>query len=298
MKYTLTGGAGNITQPVALALLKAGHAVTVVSRNAANLKELTDAGATAAIGSVEDTRFLTEAFTGADAVYTMVPPTFAAADWKGYIGQIGKNFAEAIGAARVKNVVNLSSVGAHMAAGAGPVSGLHLAEKALNSLPDTNIRHLRPAYFYNNLLANIPLIKGMGIIGANFSAKPGTFPIVATSDIAAAAAESLLALNFKGSSVQYIVSDEVGTDLIAATLGAAIGKPELAWVQFTDEQAFAGMQQAGLPEEVAKNYAEMNRAMHSGDMAEDYFASKTGVTGKVKLGEFASIFAALYTTAN
>lgn len=298
MKYTVTGGAGNITRPVALALLQAGHEVTVIGRNAANLKELTDAGASAAIGSVQDTAFLTEAFTDADAVYTMVPPNFAAADWKAAIGQTGKNFADAIRTAGVKNVVNLSSVGAHMAAGAGPVSGLYLVEKALNGLTDVNIKHLRPAYFYNNLLANIPLIKGMGIIGANFSAAPGTFPIVATSDIAAAAVESLLALNYKGHSIRYIVSDEVGTDLIAATLGAAIGKPDLAWVQFTNEQALAGMLQAGLPEEVARNYTEMNQAMHSGAMAEDYFATKTGVTGKVKLGEFAHVFAAAYHAGN
>ena len=114
MNYTLTGGAGNITKPIALALLKAGHSVTVIGRNAANLKELTDAGAAAAIGSVEDIAFLTQAFTGADAVYTMVPPTMPASDWKGYIGRIGKNYATAIAAAAVKKVVNLSSVGAHL----------------------------------------------------------------------------------------------------------------------------------------------------------------------------------------
>ena len=74
MKYVITGGAGNISKPLALQLLKAGHTVTVIGRNAANLTELTNAGAKAAIGSVEDIAFLTASFTGADAVYTMVPP--------------------------------------------------------------------------------------------------------------------------------------------------------------------------------------------------------------------------------
>lgn len=293
MKYTLTGGAGNITKPLALALLKAGHTVTVIGRDAAKLKELIDAGAIAAIGSVEDVSFLTNAFRGADAVYTMVPPTYAATDWKAYIGQIGQNYATAITAAGVKQVVNLSSVGAHLPDGVGPVSGLHRAEKALNTLTYVNILHLRPAYFFRNLLANIPLVKGMGIIGANFATAAGKFPIVATDDIAAVAAEALLSLDFQGHTVRYIASDEIGTDQIAQVLGAAIGKPDLAWVKFTDEQALGGMIQAGLPEEVAKNYAEMNHAIDSGSMYADYFTNKPSL-GKIKLADFAKLFASVY----
>ncbi len=293
MNYILTGSAGNITKPLAMALLKAGHTVTVIGRNTANLKPLTDAGAKAAIGSVEDVNFLTETFKGADAVYTMVPPTFAAGDWKAHIGNIGKNFTEAIAASGVKNVVNLSSVGAHLAEGVGPVSGLYRAEQALNGLKDVNIVHLRPSYFYPNLLANIPLIKGKGIIGANFSAAPGTFPIVAPDDIADVAAEILRNLDFKGHTVRYVASDEVGTDQIAAALGAAIGKSDLAWITFTDEQALGGMLQAGLPEEVAKNYAEMNHSIHTGLMQEDYFKNKP-ILGKTKLADFAKVFATAY----
>ena len=58
---------------------------------------------------------------------------------------------------------------------------------------------------------------------------------------------------------------------IASAIGQAIGKPELAWVEFTDEQALGGMLQAGLPEEVAKNYVEMGGALRSGKMSEDYW---------------------------
>jgi uncharacterized protein YbjT (DUF2867 family) len=117
MKYVITGGAGNISKPMAEKLLAVGHEVVVIGRNAENLKSLTDKGAKAAIGSVEDVAFLTETFKGADAVYTMVPPTFGAADWKAHIAQIGKNYADAIKAAGVKYVVNLSSIGAHLQKG-------------------------------------------------------------------------------------------------------------------------------------------------------------------------------------
>ena len=294
MEYTITGGAGNISKPLALQLLKAGHEVTVIGRNADNLKELADAGAKLAIGSVEDVTFLTHAFTGADAVYTMIPPVHVATDWKAHIEQVGKNYTAAIKAAGVQYIVNLSSVGAHLPDGVGPVSGLYRAEQALNTLTDTQIKHLRPPYFYNNLLANIGMIKGMGIIGANFSAAEKMFPIVAPIDIADVAAEELLKLDFTGHSVRYLASDEVSTDQIAAVLGAAIGKPDLAWVEFTLEQALGGMVQAGLPEEIAKNYAEMNHSIKTGAMAEDYFKNRPAVLGKIKLENFAQTFANIY----
>ena len=130
MKYVITGGAGNISKPLTLELLKAGHQVTVIGRSLDNLKDLTAAGATAAIGSVADFDFLVKTFTGADAIYTMVPPTWDAADWKGHIGQQGENYAAAIEASGVKKVVNLSSIGADLENGTGPdvhvaVSGSH-----------------------------------------------------------------------------------------------------------------------------------------------------------------------------
>ena len=82
MKYVITGGAGHISKPVVEKLLAGGHLVTVIGRNAENLKELVAKGATAAVGSVDDIKFLTKTFQGADAVYTMIPPNMAAPDWK------------------------------------------------------------------------------------------------------------------------------------------------------------------------------------------------------------------------
>jgi uncharacterized protein YbjT (DUF2867 family) len=294
MKYVITGGAGNISLPLSLSLLKAGHQVTVISRNASNVKELTDAGATAATGSVEDAGFLAAAFAGADAVYTMVPPMHNPENWKAEIAAIGKNYVEAIKTSGVKYVVNLSSVGAHLPDGVGPVSGLYQVEKLLNTLEHVNIKHLRAPYFFNNLLANVGMVKHMGIIGANFALPEGKFPIVASVDIAAVAAEELLALDFTGHAVRYFASDEVSTDRIATELGKSIGKPDLKWLLFTDAQALEGMLQAGLPASIAENYAEMNHALHNGAMTEDYFKNRPSTFGKVKLADFAETFANHY----
>lgn len=296
-KYVITGGAGNISKPLTEKLLKAGNDVTVISRNAENIKSLTASGANAAIGSVEDVAFLTKTFAGADAVYTMVPPYLQASDWKAYIGQIGQNYADAIKAAGVKYVVNLSSVGAHLAEGCGPVSGLYRTEQALNKLQDVNIRHLRPVYFFPNLLANVGMAKHMNIIGSNFGGDDFKMVLVDTNDIADVAYEELTKLSFTGHSIRYIASDERITNDIAKVLGNAIGKPELPWVTFTNEQAYQGMIQNGLPEEVAKNYAEMGNALQNGSMMEDYWKNHPADLGKVKLEDFAKTFAAVYNAS-
>jgi len=294
MKYVITGSLGNISKPLSQALVNAGHDVTIITSKQENATAIETLGAKAAIGSVEDAAFLTKAFTGADAVYTMVPPNFGAPEWKKWIGNIGKNYASAIKASGIKYVVNLSSIGAHAHDGVGPVSGLHLAEEALNTLTDVNIKHLRPAYFYPNLFSNISLIKNMGIIGSNFAINENKFPIADPVDIVTVAAAELLQLSFTGHSVRYIASDEVSTDAIAAEIGKAIGKPDLQWVPFTNEQAYDGMKQAGLPEEVAKNYAEMGNAINTGIMSEDYWKNHPATLGKTKLPDFAKVFAAVY----
>ncbi|MEO5591141.1 MAG: NAD(P)H-binding protein [Chitinophagaceae bacterium] len=296
MKYAITGSLGHISKPIVVALVKAGHEVTVITSSQNRVKDIESLGAKAAVGSIEDTAFLTKAFNGAKAVYSMVPPKYDVSDWKKYIGQVGEHYTEAIKINNIKYVVNLSSIGAHMPEGCGPVSGLHRAEQALNSLTDVNIKHLRPAYFYNNLLANISLIKNAGITGSNFSNSDKKFTLVDTSDIAAIAIEALLKLDFTGHSIQYIASDEVSTDDIATALGKAINRPDLKWITFTDEQALQGGIQAGLPEEISKNYAEMGSAVNSGKMGEDYWKHRPASLGKIKLEDFAKTFAAAYNS--
>jgi len=296
MKIVVTGSLGHISRPLVEKLTAAKHDVTVISSNADRKKEIEALGAKAAIGSVSDLAFVTDTFKGADAVYTMVPPTFSASNWKEHIAGIGKIYARAIADAGVKKVVNLSSIGAHMPDGCGPVSGLYQVEQALNALEGVHVKHLRPGFFFYNFFANIGMIKHMGIIGGNYG--EGTRLIVAdTSDIADVAAEELLHLSFEGKSVKYIISDEKTTDEVAAILGKAIGKPDLKWVNFTDADTLGGMLQNGVPEDVAKNYAEMGAAMRSGEMAADYNKSRAATFGKRNLETFAPVFAAAYAQA-
>lgn len=292
MKIVVTGSLGHISKPLVSGLIAAGHKVAVISSSQNRVQDIEALGATAAIGSVTDVAFLTATFTGADAVYTMVPPTWAATDWKAHIHNVGKNYAAAIQASGVKKVVNLSSVGAHMPTGCGPVSGLYGVETELNALQGVDVLHLRPGFFYYNLLSNIGLIKHMGIMGGNYG--EGTNMVfVHPNDIAAIAAAALNNCDFIGKSVKYIYSDERATADVAAVLGAAIGKPALPWVNFTNEDSLNGMIQAGLSAEVANNYVEMGAAIASGEMLSDFYNNKPEA-GPTKLEDFAKEFAAAF----
>jgi uncharacterized protein YbjT (DUF2867 family) len=226
-------------------------------------------------------------------VYTMVPPTFAAGNWKKYIALTGKNVADAIKSSGVKNVVNLSSIGAHMAEGCGPVSGLHSVEEYLNDLSGVNVLHLRAGFFYTNFLSQIEMIKNMGIMGGNYG-ENANLTLVHPNDIADVAAKELEDLLFKGKSILYIVSDEKTTNEVATILGKAIGRPDLPWVNFKDADNLSGLIQAGLPEEIALNYTEMGVAMRSGEMTFDYDSNPPLNFGKSKLENFAPYFAAVY----
>lgn len=294
MKYVITGSAGNISKPLSERLLAAGHEVTVIGRNAENLKSLTDRGAKASIGEVEDVEFLKKAFAGANAVYTMYPPQYATLDLSAY-EDLASKYAAAVKANEIEYVVNLSSIGAHMPEGCGPVSGLYRAEQALNKLNDVNVLHLRPAYFYINLFGSLSMVSHMNIIGNNSGDSHSKIYLSHPVDIAEAAAQEMLNLQFTGHSVRYLVSDERTQGDLAKILGAAVGKPELPWVNFTDEQSYKGMVGAGLPEEMAKKFVEMGGAMRSGKMWEDFLQHYPQVLGKTKLEDFANAFAAAYT---
>jgi uncharacterized protein YbjT (DUF2867 family) len=289
MKYTLTGSLGNIGKPLAQILIAANHEVTIITSNPDRAKEIEELGAKAAVGSIDDVAFLTTAFSDADAIYTMVPPNFAADNYRAYIAQIGQNYAEAIKASGVGQVVNLSSIGAHLPSGTGPIAGIHDVEQLFSALDQVAIKHVRAAFFYTNFYGNADMIRHAGIIGANYGPQD-TLIMVHPADIATAIAQEIQK-PIEGKSIRYISSDERTLQEVATVLGTALGKPELPWIEFTDDQALQGMIDGHLPQEVAKVYVEMGTAIRSAILWEDYRLLNESPAGKIKLEEFATEFA-------
>ena len=99
-------------------------------------------------------------------------------------------------------------------------------------------------------------------------------------------------LSFTGNCTLYRGDEKTGKE-IATILGNAINKNDLQWMIFSDEQFLDGAVQAGLPHEVAKNYAEMGGAIRSGEMSREYLKDKPELSN-IKLSDFANEFASVY----
>lgn len=292
MKITLTGSLGNISLPLAQQLIAGGHNVTIVSHNPERIKAIEDLQATPAIGSVDDPGFLRNAFKDADAVYTMIPPAFQAEDIRQYMRNVGDNYARAIAENSVGHVVNLSSVGAHLENGAGPAGANHYVEARFNELTDTHVLHLRPGMFYTNFFGSIPMIKQQGIIGNNFDASV-SMVLTHPRDIAMVAAAALDTLSFTGKHIRYIGHEITGAE-VAAILGDAIGRPELAWIGFPDNELLHGLIQNGLTGQMAKVYVlEIGVALREGNLLNSFREHQA--TGSIdSFHHFAKEFAAAY----
>ncbi len=293
MKIILTGSIGHIGKPLTKELVQKEHAVTVISSNPERQKEIEALGAAAAIGNFNDVHFLTAAFAGADTAYCMISGGFdSPLGSLQYIENLANTYVQAIQQSGIKRVVNLSSIGAHTDQGNGVLALYYAMEKILNHLPsDVGMTFLRPVGFYDNLFAYLNTIREQSIIATNYGGdekKPWVSPI----DIAAAVAEELT-IPLVGRKVRYVASDEVSCDEIARTLGAAIGKPDLKWIMIPDEQVLGGMIAAGRNPSLAAGFVEMNAAIRSGKLYDDYYCNHP-VLGNVKLGDFAKEFAMVY----
>jgi uncharacterized protein YbjT (DUF2867 family) len=292
--YAITGATGNIGSKVAEILLGRGEKVRVIGRDAARLRQFVNKGAEAAVGDLKDTAFLTGAFTGVTGAFAMIPPNYTAIDFRAYQNEIGSSIATAISKAGVKFVVNLSSQGADLPAGTGPILGLHDQEERLNRLPVVNVLHLRCTYFMENLLMNIPLINQLGFAG---SAVRGDlkFAMIATRDIAARIAEHLVRQDFHGKVVNDLLGQrDLTLNEAISVIGHRVGHPDLKYVQFTYDDAVKGMVDSGLSPDVAGLFIEMSKAINDGLFAVNRTAENTTPTS---IEKFADTFAEAFNAS-
>ena len=289
----LMGANGNITSRLAKLLLGQGGKVRVIGRDAAHMKSLKETGAELAVGSAADAAFLAQQFKGADAVYAMIPPEYSSPDHRKYQNVVGEAIAQAIVKSGVTSVVSLSSGGASLPDGTGPIAGLHDQEERLKKLSSVNILHLRAAYFMENHLHAIGLIKAFGVY-PGMIAPDVPMAMIAVQDIAAHAARELVQLNFKGQSVRHLVGPrEYTMSEAAGILGAAIGKPDLKYVKGDPAQAKAGMVQSGFSQNVADLFEEMSNALSDGRITRSIDAAST-IHAPTTLEQFAPVFKAAF----
>lgn len=294
MKMVITGSLGHISKPLTQELVQKRHSVTVISSKKDKQKDIEALGAIAAIGSIEDVQFLAATFTGADAVYTMLPPpNFSDPNLEliSHCRKLTDNYAQAIQQSGVKRVVHLSSIGAHLSKGTGLILLHRQAEEILGKLSNVGITFIRPVGFYYNLFTFLPGIKATGTMASNYGAED-KIPWVSPLDITPVIAEELV-MPVVGRKVRYVASEELTCNEVARILGAAIGKPDLRWSLMSDQELRSRYEKIGMSKALVEGLVEMQANMHNGPFYDDYHLNRPAL-GKVKTEDFAQEFALAY----
>jgi uncharacterized protein YbjT (DUF2867 family) len=261
----ITAATGRIGSKTAALLLAEGKKVKLISRDPNKLEKMRDQGACTAKGDMMDSAFLTEAFTGADAVFLLLPPSLTADNIAAFQQAAGEAQVEAVVNAGVKSIVFISSLGIEASGNGSIVNGLALQEKRLNALPaDVNVISLRPTGFMENLLTQIGLIRQFNAIYSPLRADLKT-GIIATQDIATVAARKLSDLDFRGKNILNLLgSRDYAQREMASIVGNAIGQADLAYVQVSYEDNRKAMIQHGISESVADGLINMLKNIDAG----------------------------------
>jgi len=261
--YVILGATGNTGSIIADALLLRRKKVRVVGRDAGRLERFVRKGAEAFTANVSDAAALTKAFRGARAAYLMLPPITSREDQERESDAIAKAAKES----GLRHAVYLSSYGAHVPEGTGPVVGLHSSEQKLNAISGLNVLHLRAAYFMENNLTAIGIIQGMGIFG--HALLPDLkLPMIATRDVGDYAARRLLDLDFSGKQTRELLGErDLSMTEATAVIARGIGNPDLRYEQFSYDQMQHGLTQMGFPPKKSAVYIEMFKAINAGVLA-------------------------------
>ena len=265
MLFAVAGVTGNTGKVVADTLLSQGHAVRVIVRDAAKAEAFVARGATVAVADLGDADALAAALTGVDGAWLLIPPNMGAPDFRAYQKATGEALIAAVTASKVPHVVLLSSVGAHLPSGSGPIAALYPIEHALSTLPDTGVSLLRAGYFMENLPGNFGMLD-KGLLVA-FHSGSLAIPMVATRDIGTTAAALLVEGPPAPGSARIVELSgaDVTFEDVAGTLSTLLGRS--VTVHEIPTAAMSGaLQSFGVPAGMADLYQEMTTGMADGTL--------------------------------
>lgn len=266
-KFAILGATGQIGSIIVDELLKKGHKVRAIGRDAKKLESLRSKGAEISTADFANATQLAEAFKDCDGVFTMIAPDYGADDFTAYQNKCSAAINEAVVKAKVKKVLNLSSIGAQHQDKTGPIKGLYTHEQKMNTIANVDVLHFRPSYFMQNFYWSIPVIQQYGIVS---SAIKSDMPMwmVSTNDIGKKAAQFLSDLAFTGKSVfEFVGPSEITQNQATEIIAKAIARPEVKYVQATYEEATNAMIGAGMKKSIVNLLVEMHKGLNEGLIA-------------------------------
>lgn len=189
-------------------------------------------------------------------------------------------FQTAIEYSSLEKLVALSSVGAHLSSGTGPIVTNHLIEQALESsnMPTTFVR---AAYFMENWNAVLETVKSEGILPSFLQPLDRKIPQIATEDIGRVVAEAMTD-DSEGVQIKELAGFPYSPNDVAAAFSKVLGR-EIQAVAIPEEQWLEIMKTFSSPKN-AEAYVDMTQAVNSGFIT---FETKNQIEGKVTIEDYA-----------
>jgi uncharacterized protein YbjT (DUF2867 family) len=207
---------------------------------------------------------------GATGLYLLVPPNYGAIAWLSEQRQRMDQAAQALKASGILHVVFLSSIGAHIAEGTGPIRAARYGEQVLGGAVK-NLTILRPCYFMDNWAPVLGAAKAQGVL-PTFIAPQARVPMISTKDIGRAGAEQLMAGGKGAQTVELAGPEEYSPNQVAAALGQILGKPVTS--QHAPLSAVVPtFKSFGFSDEAAKLFEEMYTSFSTGAIGYEHPAS-------------------------
>lgn len=253
--FAITGVTGHVGGATAQALRKTGHPVRAVVRDPRG-----GAGFDAvAVADLADRTALATALTGCAGAFVLLP-TIPDADDAAH-RELAASIAAAVAGSGVPHVVALSSYGAELDRGNGPIRWLHHFENLLRGT-GARVTAIRSPHFQEKVEEVLVPATGAGIYPVFGTSADVPVPMVATRDIGAAVAHFLTAPPAAGTVVD-LEAPEYTERQVAAVLGAVLGRT-LEVVTVPREDWIPTWTGAGMPPGLAAELAELYEATERG----------------------------------
>ncbi len=268
MKIAITTPTGKIGRKVVNRLLdEGGHELVLLARNPSRLKDEKKRGVTIIKGDLTDSSYVQKATKGVDMLFWINPVDLTATDLDAFEMTLADNATNAIRNNKIKSVILLSSAGAHLTTGElGPITSLHETEERFKNVCD-NLTILRPSYFMENFLTEVPNITRTNSISLPIKGNT-KIPMIATEDVAVAAVNTINT-GFSGTNVVPLHGPREYTfDEAASIIGTAVGQA-VNYVQITPQEAISSLTGMGASRNVADQFVQMYDALDRGELKSD-----------------------------
>lgn len=246
--YTIAGVTGHVGSVVAARLLDEGVPVRVLVRDRAQGHPWIERGAEAVVVDLADRAGLTKALAGSAGFFALLPFDPTTNDFRGDSQRLIASISAAVTNSGVPHVAMLSSIGADLTEGTGPILDLHRLEEALRATPAV-VSAVRSGHFQERVADVLDAARHEGIYPVFAESADVPKSNVATRDIGGVIARILLSppqtdetIDLEGPQhtereVAEILGRVLGRSLEVVTLPRAAWSPTLVDAGFSPDVA-------------------------------------------------------------